>query len=46
MSGDAKAKEDFDNQATQARDTQTKLAQDAQKKKEAEEAASPTPPAS
>jgi hypothetical protein len=46
MAGDAKAKDDFDNQATQARDTQTKLAAEAQKKKEAEAAASPTPPAS
>ncbi|HZT57618.1 MAG TPA: tetratricopeptide repeat protein [Pyrinomonadaceae bacterium] len=46
MSGDAKAKEDLDNQATQARETQAKLAAADQKKKEAEAAASPTPPAS
>jgi hypothetical protein len=47
MAGDTKAKEDFDNQAAQARETQAKLAEAAQKKKEAEEAAkSPTPPPS
>ena len=46
MAGDTKAKDDLDNQATQARDTQTKLAGEAQKKKEAEAAASPTPPPS
>jgi tetratricopeptide (TPR) repeat protein len=47
MAGDAKAKEDFDNQYTAALDTQKKLAAADAKKKEAEEAAkSPTPPAS
>jgi tetratricopeptide (TPR) repeat protein len=46
MSGDAKAKDDLNNQATQALETQTKLAAEAQKKKDAEAAASPTPPAS
>ena len=47
MSGDAKAKDDLNNQAAQALETQTKLAAaDAQKKKDAEAAASPTPPAS
>jgi tetratricopeptide (TPR) repeat protein len=46
MAGDAKAHDDYDNQATQARDTQAKLAQEDQKRKEAEESASPTPPPS
>jgi hypothetical protein len=46
MSGDAKAKDDLDNQAAQARETQAKLAAEEQKRKEAEAAASPTPPAS
>jgi len=46
MSGDAKAKDDLDNQAAQARETQAKLAAEVQKKKDAEAAASPTPPAS
>jgi hypothetical protein len=47
MAGDAQAKADFDKQYDAARETQTKLAEAAAKKKEAEEAAkSPTPPPS
>ena len=47
MAGDTKAKEDFDSQAAKARETQAKLAEAAQKKKEAEEAAKEaTPPPS
>ena len=47
MAGDTKAKDDFENQAAQARQTQARLAEAAQKKKEAEEAAkAATPPPS
>ncbi|HJQ34058.1 MAG TPA: hypothetical protein VJ866_17900 [Pyrinomonadaceae bacterium] len=47
MAGDAKAKEDFDNQYTAALDTQKKLAAAEAKRKEADEAAkNPPPPAS
>ena len=47
MAGDTPAKEDFDRQYTSALETQKRLAAEAAKKKEAEQAAkSPTPPAS
>jgi len=46
MAGDAKAKEDLDKQYTEALDTQKRLAAADAKKKEAEAAKSPTPPAS
>jgi tetratricopeptide (TPR) repeat protein len=46
MAGDAKAKDDFDKQYTEALDTQKRLAAAAAKQKEAEAAKSPTPPAS
>jgi hypothetical protein len=46
MAGDQQAKQNFDNQATQALETQTRLSAEDKKKKEAEQAASPTPPAS
>ena len=46
MAGDAKAKDDYNAQAQQALETQTRLAAEAKKKQEAEQAASPTPPAS
>jgi hypothetical protein len=46
MAGDTAAKQNYDNQATQALETQTRLASEAKKKQEAEQAASPTPPAS
>ena len=46
MAGDTRAKEDYNAQAQQALDTQTRLASEAKKKQEAREAASPTPPPS
>jgi hypothetical protein len=47
MTGDAKAKEEFDKQYVDALETQKRLSAEATKKKEAQEAAkSPTPPAS
>jgi hypothetical protein len=47
MTGDAKAKEEFDKQYADALETQKRLSAEATKKKEAEAAAkSPTPPAS
>jgi hypothetical protein len=46
MAGDTAAKQNYDNQATQALETQTRLASEAKKKQEAREAASPTPPPS
>ena len=47
MTGDAKAKEEFDKQYVDALETQKRLSAEATKKKEAEEASkSPTPPAS
>jgi hypothetical protein len=46
MAGDQKAKDDFSAQAQQALETQTRLAAEDKKKKEAEQAASPTPPPS
>jgi hypothetical protein len=46
MDGNTQAKDDFDKQAAEARETLTRLAEAAKKKKEAEEAAkSPTPAA-
>ena len=46
MAGDAAAKDGFDKQYTEALDTQKRLAAADAKKKEAEAAKSPTPPAS
>jgi tetratricopeptide (TPR) repeat protein len=46
MAGDQKAKDDYNAQAQQALDTQTRLAAEAKKKQEAEQSASPAPPAS
>jgi hypothetical protein len=46
MAGDATAKADFDKQYEAALETQKRLAAEAVKRKEAEEAAKPTPPAS
>jgi tetratricopeptide (TPR) repeat protein len=46
MAGDAKAKEDFDKQYTEALETQKRFAAADAKKKEEEAAKSPTPPAS
>ena len=46
MAGDQKAKDDFSAQAQQALDTQTRLAAEDKKKKEAAQNASPTPPPS
>ena len=46
MAGDQQAKQNFDNQATQALETQTRLSAEDKKRKEAEQSASPAPPAS
>ena len=46
MAGDASAKQNYDAQAGQALQTQTRLSAEAKKKLEAQEAASPTPPPS
>ena len=46
MSGDATAKADFDKQYESALETQKRLSAEATKRKEAEEASKPTPPAS
>ena len=46
MNGDATAKGDFDKQYEAALATQKRLSEEATKRKEAEEAAKPTPPAS
>ena len=46
MAGDTTAKADFDKQYESALETQKRLSEAATKRKEAEEAAKPTPPAS
>lgn len=46
MEGDTQARDDFEKQAAEARDRAAKLNEEAQKKKEAEGAQSPAPPAS
>ena len=46
MAGDQQAKQNYDNQAAQALETQTRLANEAKKKAEAAQNASPTPPPS